>query len=380
MDFFKSLSDQEIYSDKINHIYLYNEINEDSIDELIDNIKKACEIVVENNIIKHPKPILIHINSPGGCMYNMYRCYSIFKDCTVPIATVVDGICASAATFIHMLSPYRIGTEFSLILIHEYSYVTKRTMKMSDSIDISKFINSSDKYNTDIILSRSKMSREQLKKLAKHDLMLDYKFCEKYGLYERIIYKQQRNKSNIDLKFLEIIKDQKTNKINIACKNTADNTSRIKDIMINIDHIIHGNNNTTPIVFKINNNICFSQKIGIITQLLPVYHKINLIQTYTIGFIDTIVSVIDIIPVLTCNKIVMTSTAAIIINIEHIKCTNLVDDSYENVKVILRLLKQLLAFHTKLPNKIIDNIDKKRLYLKPKECLEYGIVNEIINI
>lgn len=375
MEFFKTLSDADIYSDKITHIYLYKKIDNGSIDELIDNVKNACQVVKENDIIKNPKPILVHINSPGGDVYAMLRCYSIFKDCTVPIATIVDGSCASAAAIIHLLSPYRIGTEFSLFLIHE---ATRGMMyeKLSDVHD-----EIMDSYNmNEIIFKRSNITKNKLEHLMKHDLYLDYKTCLKYGFYDRIVKKQRKEKNkNIDV--LKLLKDHNTNKIYISCSKTSDYFDGIKNIMVNIDEINQSRNELTPIVFKIQNNICFTSSVGTITQIMPIYNKLNIIKTCNVGIIDTIVNITDIIPILTCDKIVMTSTSAIIINIAHLwSIGGLIDDTNKNTKIILNFLKKVLKFHTKLPTKLIENIDKIRIMLKPEQCIKYEIVDEIINI
>ena len=58
-NYFSKLNDEDFYSNKLTHIYFNSEVNNSSIDELIDKVKKA-------NNLKNPKPILIHICSFGG--------------------------------------------------------------------------------------------------------------------------------------------------------------------------------------------------------------------------------------------------------------------------------------------------------------------------
>ena len=68
-----------------------------------------------------PKPIVVHINSPGGSLDAGLSMMSIFRECRVDICACVDGLSASAATFLSVIAPYRVMVSLGISLIHDYS-------------------------------------------------------------------------------------------------------------------------------------------------------------------------------------------------------------------------------------------------------------------
>jgi len=121
-DFFNKLNDNDFFSDKLTHIYFNGRVNDSSVDKLFNDIREANNIKEEKGIQIKPKPILIHINSIGGSVYDGIRFLSVFKISSVPIATIIDNYSFSAATFLSIHSPYRVMTKNSFCLIHNYSY------------------------------------------------------------------------------------------------------------------------------------------------------------------------------------------------------------------------------------------------------------------
>ena len=56
----------DFYSDKAEHIYFYSDINDDSVSQLQMLLQEASKTQISNNVTSPPKPIVIHLNSPGG--------------------------------------------------------------------------------------------------------------------------------------------------------------------------------------------------------------------------------------------------------------------------------------------------------------------------
>lgn len=54
------------------------------------------------------------------------------------------------------------------------------------------------------------------------------------------------------------------------------------------------------------------------------------------------------------------------------------EDEMENCTAIMKLIKAFYKEHTKIPMKKLDELLKKDLNLSAQECLQYGIVDEII--
>ena len=122
----------DYYSSKYNHIYLYGTITNENVlkisksIEKYNNIKKKMIIDINNNkngnafYIK-TKPILIHINSPGGDAYAGIALTNVIRKSIVPITIVIEGMSASASTFISVMANKRVMMENAFMLIHQYS-------------------------------------------------------------------------------------------------------------------------------------------------------------------------------------------------------------------------------------------------------------------
>jgi ATP-dependent protease ClpP protease subunit len=61
----------------------------------------------------------------GGELEPALKFLTAFKDSKVPICTLVDNYSASAATILSINSPYRLVSDYSLTLIHQYTVQLK---------------------------------------------------------------------------------------------------------------------------------------------------------------------------------------------------------------------------------------------------------------
>ena len=66
--------------------------------------------------------ITIHLNSPGGYAYCGLALYDFIKTLSVPVTCVVEGTCASAATFILLACEERNMSDNSVFLMHQCSW------------------------------------------------------------------------------------------------------------------------------------------------------------------------------------------------------------------------------------------------------------------
>ena len=119
---FEKMSDSDFFSNKLTHIYFNKNVNDESVNELINDIKEAHkDITTISGAILKPKPILIHISSYGGSVSAGMRLLSIFATSSIPIATIIDNYSCSAATFLSINSHYRLTNNYGFCLIHGYS-------------------------------------------------------------------------------------------------------------------------------------------------------------------------------------------------------------------------------------------------------------------
>lgn len=63
-------------------------------------------------------PITLRINSPGGDVFDGYAIYNMLKARKAPVSVVIDGLAASAASFIAMAGATVTMAEPSMLMIH----------------------------------------------------------------------------------------------------------------------------------------------------------------------------------------------------------------------------------------------------------------------
>lgn len=378
IDFFKKLSDKDFYSNKLTHLYITGNITTKNIDKLIDDVRNA-------NKETNPKPILIHISSLGGILNDGIKLLSIFNISKVPIATIIDNYCFSIATILLINSPYRIMNKNAFCLLHEYSvegYINNNRQ------NILNFINKIDSYFKsiiDIYLKKTLFTKEELHELLEHNLFLDYKFCLKKGIVDRIIDYEYKSSSDITNKYniTDILKDVNVNNLNINCKMSNE---EIDNSINKID-----SNNSTIIYTTYTN--CYTDEddkeekddnkksIILIFNSLNLISKIKKINTYKYGIIDVPISIEYLLPLLYTNKIIMYSHSYIICNLLYSfqNYSLLLDDNIKNTKLIINNIKDILKQKTKIPKEYINNIDKKFSIIDAKKAKEFGLCSEIID-
>ena len=170
-----------------NHIYFKTDINDKSVEkliELIDTKNNNFKKLVRNKMIKSakPNPIYLHINSPGGQIFPSFRAVDAIKRSTIPVYTVVDGYAASGATLMSVVGKKRFMTPNSYMLIHQLS-----------SGAIGKWIEIQDDYkncNTlmediyTLYLDHCSMDRKELEDYLSHDLLWKIDRCLETGLVD----------------------------------------------------------------------------------------------------------------------------------------------------------------------------------------------------
>lgn len=390
-EYFNKLSDNDFFSDKLTHIYFNGKVEDKSVDKLIDDIREANKTKEEKGIQIIPKPILIHINSVGGSLYDGMRFLSVFKISSVPIATIIDNYSFSAATFLSIHSPYRVMTKNSFCLLHNYSY--SGIIRLNREKLFSK-LNEFETYFSNIIdmyLKKTNFKKEELNELLQHDLYLNYKYCLEKKIVDRIIDFEIPSKKKIKMDIYDIIKNDKTINLNLLpCSN--DN--------ISLDKIIRKNNENSSNMFLIYpiHNVCDEDTLTKTYKINPeknsndenmidIFHALNLtnkikaINGIKIAIIDVPISIDNILPLLYTNKIYIYNHSFIICNLlyfNHPVNNILIEDTFKNYNTIFNQIKTILKQKTKMTLKEISNINKKYVIIKPEEAVKLGLCHEII--
>lgn len=173
-----------------NRIYFYSEIERGSILTLNKNLRDLANTNISDTQIRELEctvPIKLHINSYGGNVFaglaGMDEILKIGEK--VPVHTIIDGCCASAATFLSVVGSKRYIHRHAFMLIHQLSgaawgkyYEMKDDMTNADKLmELIKMI----------YLERTNIPAEKIDEILQHDLWFDSKTCLKYGLVDEII-------------------------------------------------------------------------------------------------------------------------------------------------------------------------------------------------
>jgi len=171
-----------------NRIYFYSEVERDKTLQLnkmlrdIDNDHTSLKIKTDANELL---PIYIHINSYGGSLHAGLSSMDNILLCKSPVITIVDGICASAATFISVAGKRRQMTKHSMMLIHQIS--SAFWGKYSEFEDEKKNLDKCMDIIKGIYKEYTKIPSEKLDDILKHDLYFTADECLQYGLIDEII-------------------------------------------------------------------------------------------------------------------------------------------------------------------------------------------------
>ena len=171
-----------------NKIYYYSGVNRDSASELnkkIGELESKSLTLCNNLDLEVPPTLRIYINSGDGSITSGISSMDTILRCKVPVQTIVDGFCASAATFLSVAASERLMSRHSYMLIHQLS--TNFWGKYSEFED--------EKQNLDLMMETIKnvykehteVPMKKLDEILKHDLLWDAKTCLKYGLIDDII-------------------------------------------------------------------------------------------------------------------------------------------------------------------------------------------------
>lgn len=169
-----------------NNIYFYCDVSSDSIKELVFSLK---ELTKKNQIVGitydiDPPPINLYINSEGGCLYSALSVIDLISTNIVHINTIISGVCMSAATLLFLSGHSRYIMENSYMLIHNIS--SGFWGKMHEFEDEMKNLSELTKKLKSIYKDNSNISKTQLDKLLKTDVLISAEDCMKYGLIDEI--------------------------------------------------------------------------------------------------------------------------------------------------------------------------------------------------
>lgn len=152
-------------------VFFYCEVSQETILELHVALTR-----LERDF--HCPRIRIHIQSEGGDIYAGLASLDFIKSMKSHVTTIVEGRCASAATFIYLGGDERIVRPNGYVLIHQLSH--EIWGKFDDLQDEIHQCQKLMRHIKRIYLRETQIPEKKLDKLLKRDLYLSARRCKKY--------------------------------------------------------------------------------------------------------------------------------------------------------------------------------------------------------
>jgi ATP-dependent Clp endopeptidase proteolytic subunit ClpP len=174
--------------DKVeNTIYFYSPIDSNSVLSLNKNLHSLNnDLIYQARIQKRePADIWLYINSYGGYVFDGFSAMDTILNSEVKINTIVDGACASAATFLSVVGHKRYIKKHSYILIHQLSSTAWGNYEqIKDEVkNLDKFM----KMLKEVYKQYTKIPMKKIDEILKHDIWFSANEALTYGLVDEII-------------------------------------------------------------------------------------------------------------------------------------------------------------------------------------------------
>lgn len=130
------------------------------------------------------KPIELHVNSEGGSVFDAFAIFTALRDYKAPVTAYVDGLAASAASYIIAAADRTVMSDVAWLMIHEASgmvwgnkHELAREMELLDNID---------KTIAGIYAKKGDQPAEVYAELMEAETWLDAEGAKGWGLVDEI--------------------------------------------------------------------------------------------------------------------------------------------------------------------------------------------------
>ena len=386
-----------IYSNLYSHVYIYEDITNATVSRVKDEIEKLCMVqhleTSDSDSIPYfrlPKPIVIHIHSPGGDTNSGIALSNIIVTSEVPIVVIAEGVVASAATFILVKARLSYIVEYSIVLIHQY-FGTQAGKAEELKFDLSVG-NQFMKFLIDMYSRYTKLTIEKINEILLHDIFMSADETIENGIVDFKITRTPPDKNIFyDEKYsflhyfsLDPASWQSTGR-NIL-KLVKSNDESEDDIfqkslyVVKHIHLLTRIKNCTPLFISMcdmTDNNYFNDIIDIIPVLNLI--SISKIPIYTV-MLGPISNFSVLIYIMADYRFMYIDSYIILDFVTFSSPSYKYEDTIINTTFVRNLVKTFFLKRTKLPKNIIKNIFKQRYIITAEDALKYKITNQIIPI
>jgi ATP-dependent Clp endopeptidase proteolytic subunit ClpP len=156
------------------HIYVYGQIGSNGI--TADFMRKK--------IANSGETITVHINSPGGEVYEGYTIYNLLRNSGKPINVIIEGLCASIATLIACAGDHIKMNPTAEFMIHNPMVGIEGSAE-----DLRKVANQLDNIKQTIIQAykrKTSKSEEELWKMMDAETFLSAEQAKQFGFVDEV--------------------------------------------------------------------------------------------------------------------------------------------------------------------------------------------------
>jgi len=173
-----------------NHIYFYADVDADRSLALIQELRRLDAKLRNEHASRgldaiHPAtPIWLHIYSYGGDLFAGFSIADQIGLIKTPVYTIVEGVCASAATLIAMSGSHRYILPSAFMLVHQLSSGVWGTHEQfKDEVAMQ------EKAMSKLVAfyeQRCKLSAEKIREMLARDTWMDAEQCVEAGFVTEV--------------------------------------------------------------------------------------------------------------------------------------------------------------------------------------------------
>jgi len=173
-----------------NHIYFYADVDSDRCLALMRALRRTdarlrTEYAARGLEGMPATPIWLHIHSYGGSLFSGFSIADQLTMIKSPIYSVVEGICASAATLIAASCTKRYILPNSFMLIHQLSsFMWGTHEQFKDEMTLQS--KAMDRL-VEFYAKHSKLTVDEIRAMLTRDFWIDAETCVKHGFADEIM-------------------------------------------------------------------------------------------------------------------------------------------------------------------------------------------------
>lgn len=408
---FSKWKDEDFFSDKATHVYFYDGVHDESVKQLQSILQQSAKTNKKNNVMKPPKPIVIHLNSGGGSVLSENLFNVMLSMQRVPLCVVVETMCASAATSLQLLAPYRVMIDFSEYLIHDSaggSFGKEHEKFQSDFTFVYQTLSN----YVSLVKDRTKLTDSEIRQFITRDMLVNSSFCLRKGIVDRVLRFPKINNSSkysttkfpdLSLKLSTFIKKTNLNHMHID-SNTIHNdmfvgtletamplstASTLSQVCSSLDKFMLETQNIVkkPLIVHFKPSVAFWLGTNCNPlNLVSLQYRLALIQKTTpvVALIEGPQALNTVATSLMCPIRIMMTPSIMSSYFSDTDSGSIgwgwktIDVLY-NTKYTFKEITRFLKRFSNLPKKFYTELPDKMINLKPKDSLDYGLIHQVIH-